>query len=244
MQRASCMAETYKIIGGDGVEYGPATLEEIRSWCEEGRVSPGTLVWRGDEQRWLPAGGRPELQWDLPQPEPASVRTAAPPVLPTGLRPAGFWIRLGAYLLDWLILTLLVAVLTLPWSKPLAELQEAALTEARRAQAIPANAGERPDYSVIFRFWLVSLAINLPVSLVYFVSFNGMRGGTPGKLLLGLRVLREDGSPLGLGRALLRHVAQWLSTLPLFLGYLMIATDPRKRGLHDQLARTQVVFVR
>lgn len=209
-----------------------------------GRVNHGTLVWRGDERRWLPAGDRHELQWDLPRPVAPAAGVEAPPVLPARLRPAGFWIRLGAYLLDWLILTLLVTVLTLPWSKPLAELQEAALTEARRAQVAPANAGERPDYSVIVRFWLVSLAINLPASLVYFVSFNGMRGGTPGKLLLGLRVLREDGSPLGLGRALLRHVAQWLSALPLFLGYLMIATDPRKRGLHDQLARTQVVFVR
>ena len=60
------MPVVYKIIGGDGREYGPATLEEIRGWCEDGRVGGGTPVWRDDELRWQPARNREELRWDLP----------------------------------------------------------------------------------------------------------------------------------------------------------------------------------
>ena len=45
------MDMTYKIIGADGAEYGPVTLEELKSWVLEGRVAKATQVWRGDLSR-------------------------------------------------------------------------------------------------------------------------------------------------------------------------------------------------
>ena len=49
------MELTYKIIGGDGVEYGPVAMEEIRRWIVDGRVAPTNHVWRSDLGRWGPS---------------------------------------------------------------------------------------------------------------------------------------------------------------------------------------------
>ncbi len=56
------MQATYKILGGDGKEYGPATLEQMLAWVREGRVNTGTQVLRSDQSAWLNAAQLPELQ--------------------------------------------------------------------------------------------------------------------------------------------------------------------------------------
>jgi GYF domain 2 len=63
------MQATYKILGGDGQEYGPATLEQMLGWVREGRVNATTQVWRSDQSAWLNAVQLPELQIP-PQPIP------------------------------------------------------------------------------------------------------------------------------------------------------------------------------
>jgi uncharacterized RDD family membrane protein YckC len=75
----------------------------------------------------------------------------------------------------------------------------------------------------------------------YFVTFWTTTGQTPGDRLLHIRVKARNGERIKPRRALLRFVALWLAALPLFLGYLMILVDDRRRGLHDVLARTVVV---
>lgn len=64
------MENTYTIIGADGKQYGPITLEQLKSWIGEGRVTGSTKVLRSDQGSWLPA-----MQWaelGLPQtPAPA-----------------------------------------------------------------------------------------------------------------------------------------------------------------------------
>ncbi len=72
------MDTTYKIIGGDGQEYGPATLDELKSWISTGRVTGATQVSRSDLGTWAPATQFAELQL---------AASAPPPPLPTG-RPA------------------------------------------------------------------------------------------------------------------------------------------------------------
>lgn len=232
------MAADYKIIGGDGREYGPATLEEMRLWCEEGRVFHGTPVWRSDEGRWQPAGNWDELKWDLPAPpaeaEPVEKSPPQDPEVPQH-SPAGFWIRCAAFAIDWLILVSLISIVTLPWSEPLAGMQAEVLAQMKSAT---------PDYAVVLRIWLISLAINLPIGFLYVTGFNGSRGATPGKQLLGLRVVREDGSRLGYGRAFLRRAAELVTAMTFGAGYLMIAFHPEKRALHDLIAGTRVIRVR
>jgi len=74
----------------------------------------------------------------------------------------------------------------------------------------------------------------------YFVGFWTWRGQTPGKMAVGICVVRSDGSPIGLGIALLRYVGYHVSAILFFIGYLMIVWDGKKQGLHDKIAGTCV----
>jgi uncharacterized RDD family membrane protein YckC len=69
-----------------------------------------------------------------------------------------------------------------------------------------------------------------------------MKSETPGKRLLGLRVVDAKGNRLGLWRSLLREFpGKLLSVSFLGLGFLWVTWDRRKRGWHDYLGRSYVV---
>jgi uncharacterized RDD family membrane protein YckC len=70
----------------------------------------------------------------------------------------------------------------------------------------------------------------------------GLTGFTVGKWAAGLRILQQNGSEIGIGRALLRHFVGYpLSFVTLGLGFLIVAFTSRGRGLHDLIAGTIVV---
>jgi uncharacterized RDD family membrane protein YckC len=77
--------------------------------------------------------------------------------------------------------------------------------------------------------------------IVYLIGFWALEGATPGKMLLGLRILSVDGEPIGLGRSLLRYVGYIVCGFTFGVGYLMIIFNDDKRGLHDLIASTIVV---
>jgi uncharacterized RDD family membrane protein YckC len=76
----------------------------------------------------------------------------------------------------------------------------------------------------------------------YFVLFWTLAGETPGMRLMALRVVGGTGEPPRLGRSLVRLVGMILAAIPFFAGYALILFDDRRRGLHDMLARTTVVY--
>jgi uncharacterized RDD family membrane protein YckC len=76
----------------------------------------------------------------------------------------------------------------------------------------------------------------------YFVLFWTLTGETPGMRLMALRVSNGAGDPPRFGKALLRLVGMILAAIPFFAGYLPILFDDRRRGLHDMLAGTVVVY--
>ena len=92
------MDAQYKIIGGDGAEYGPVSLEELQTWISDGRVSGATQVWRSDMSLWSTADRYQELQQAL-----SRLYAKAPATVQSLGRPAGFWARAAAYLLDQLV---------------------------------------------------------------------------------------------------------------------------------------------
>ncbi len=81
------------------------------------------------------------------------------------------------------------------------------------------------------------------VPVAYFVLGHGTAGRTIGKRLLGVRVVDEQGAPIGYVRALGRYVATVLAVLPFGLGLALAALRADRRGLHDLLAGTRVVSV-
>jgi uncharacterized RDD family membrane protein YckC len=81
------------------------------------------------------------------------------------------------------------------------------------------------------------------VVLIYFVFFWTLVGYTPGKALLGLQIVRQDGRPLSVGRAILRFLGYWVSAIPLFLGFIWVLFDRQHEGWHDKLSNTHVIYV-
>jgi uncharacterized RDD family membrane protein YckC len=71
-----------------------------------------------------------------------------------------------------------------------------------------------------------------------------MYGATPGKMALGLKIVRPDGGPISAGRAVGRYFAEILSALTLMIGYMMAGWDSEKRALHDRIADTRVIKTR
>ncbi len=90
----------------------------------------------------------------------------------------------------------------------------------------------------------IALAVAILVYALYSGASWALLGQTPGKALLGLRVVRANGQRLSVSRSLLRFAAYWVSALPLFLGFLWILVDDDRRGWHDKIADTRVIYTR
>jgi uncharacterized RDD family membrane protein YckC len=88
-------------------------------------------------------------------------------------------------------------------------------------------------------------ALSLVLVFAYFTYFEGgPRGQTPGKQLLGIRVVSFDtGGPIGYGRAFIRMIGRYLSAVVVYIGYLWMLWDPEKQCWHDKLASDVVVPV-
>ena len=86
--------------------------------------------------------------------------------------------------------------------------------------------------------------LQLTVGLVYTIGFWIAQGATPGKMAVGIKITTVDGDDIDFGRALLRYIGYFVSTITLGIGYLMIAFTREKRGLHDYIAGTVVIKTR
>jgi len=79
--------------------------------------------------------------------------------------------------------------------------------------------------------------------LVITVAMWALFGATPGKFLVGCRVVdAQTLRPPSTRQALLRYVSYFVSLLPLGLGFLWVAFDKRKQGFHDKIAGTLVIL--
>src|SRR5438132_9566427 len=98
------METTYKIIGADGREYGPVTLAELNDWIRQGRVAATTQVLRSDETSWKAAAQFPEFALGPAVAAPLAAAGLSP--LPSAplFQPVGFWARVGAWLIDIILL--------------------------------------------------------------------------------------------------------------------------------------------
>ena len=83
----------------------------------------------------------------------------------------------------------------------------------------------------------------LVVMALYFVLLEGLAGVTPGKWVLGLRVVREDGSKPGLAKSAVRNALRVVDGLPVFniIGVVLIARSPERARFGDRMAGTRVV---
>ena len=76
----------------------------------------------------------------------------------------------------------------------------------------------------------------------YTVWFVYKYSATPGTMVCGLRVVNADGSKMSLGKNIGRYGAELVSGLACDLGYVIVAFDAQKRGLHDHMCNTRVIY--
>jgi len=127
---------------------------------------------------------------------------------------ARFWPRLGAFVIDLFIVTIVLGLVV----DAISNVLDPSLT------GLPTVAA-----------WLL-----IPVS--YFAAFWVLLGRTPGMMLFRLSVIRADGSQLKWGRATWRAIMLLVSLIGLYyIAWIFVATDRRKQALHDRLAGTIVV---
>ena len=84
--------------------------------------------------------------------------------------------------------------------------------------------------------------IELFITILFIGWFNKNKGGTPGKLVFGLRVINsETGKNIGYLNTTGRIFANFLNIISLGIGYLILALRTDKKGFHDLAAGTQVI---
>lgn len=80
------------------------------------------------------------------------------------------------------------------------------------------------------------------IGIAYVIGFwQAWNGQTPGKRVMGVRIVKADGSAFGLVPSILRYVGYFVSAIALGIGYIWILFDKDKQGWHDKIAGTYVV---
>lgn len=229
-----------------------------------GRCATGAAIESNDGPRGVTQAGPttlpPQPAWTNAEP-PGAIPPSAVPVAPstddTGSRRRAFdiapvtgkhaapksspdstpalWTRAAAFLVD------LSAVFALGVVFYLAGAVAYGLGDLRAAGGGSAFTGALAILSGAPTAGIACALLFFAVTSGYFVWFPGAESRTPGMALFGLRVLRTDGSPLGMSGAVQRWGAFLLAAAVFGLGLLWTAFSDVQRGLHDHLAGTHVV---
>jgi Tfp pilus assembly major pilin PilA len=84
--------------------------------------------------------------------------------------------------------------------------------------------------------------VNIVIACAYYAGFHSSSWqATPGKKAFGIKVTDYEGGRIGLGRAIGRYFATWLSFIVLGVGFLMAAFTQKRQALHDMICSTLVV---
>jgi uncharacterized RDD family membrane protein YckC len=169
---------------------------------------------------------------------------------------AGFWLRFGAYLIDAVIVGVVTSIIFLVpffgyFGTFFNKYQDTLLrycdsdsrsySNAACNQALEDILINQNELGAMLSAVLIPALIGALISYGYYTIMTA-RGGTLGKMAFGLRVIKEDGSNPGFGRALLRStIGYWISAAIFYLGFIWIGIDERKQGWHDKLSGTYVV---
>ena len=158
----------------------------------------------------------------------------AAPAYPAAVQYAGFWRRVGAFVIDWIIVgvvqTVIQVILMGVGVIAMSDLESGAGTE------------EYQHYLAVM--WILG-GVMFVMQIVYFaVMESSSKQGTLGKIVLGIVVTDTDGKRISLGRAVGRNLGKIISGIILLIGYFMIAFTAKKQGLHDIMANCLVVVKR
>ncbi|WP_420008887.1 RDD family protein [Xanthomonas sacchari] len=249
--------------------HGPLAAADLQQRFQRSEIGLSTLVWREGLSEWRtlaefvdelglaqappPAPALPpsEIGTDVPPPAPpqavpvawtapaaaASPYAAPSAMLDSGTRvvgggevvQAGFWKRVAAYLIDAFLVGIVSNVI-----------QFVVILGFMGVNRV----GSEPNFTsaagiiMLLMMYLVPLAIS---ALYYGLFHASTKQATLGKMAVGIKVVRTDGSRITVARGIGRYFGFMLSGLTVGIGYLMAAFTERKQALHDMLCDTLVV---
>jgi len=247
---------------------GPVSEGEFARLVGAGTIRRETLVWRAGMKDWQPYGsllpppppappaasggpipstpvagspqagspGGPSPHSSAPGGAAATARggtfsaasATMSPVQPLAtVRYAGFWIRLLARIIDGLILALVNFVVTMPLGVS--------------SFGFLMGSPDMADIASFLGLVLLATSIRVTIAAAYEITLTTMKGATLGKMALGLKVIRPDGSGISVGRSTGRYFSTWISGVILCIGYIIAAFDDEKRSLHDRICETRVI---
>lgn len=150
---------------------------------------------------------------------PAAPPPAAAPVPAEGSTVfASFWIRVGAALIDYVIVAGSLMLLIF----------------------VGALSALMPPLMMLLLVlvWVASIV----GPWLYTALFeSSVMQATPGKKAIGLKVTDLQGNRISFGRATGRYFAEWITGMTFFVGYVMVAFTQKRQSLHDMIAGTVVV---
>jgi uncharacterized RDD family membrane protein YckC len=247
-----------------GQQKGPVDESALNDLVLAGIVRDDTLVWNEGMPAWQSHGslrgvaptsmplsgtaantrycrecGRPFPASELVAIGPTSVCAMCKPAYLQKLREGGatagarhyggFWIRAAARIVDAILLNVAFLVVRIPFGI---------------AMFAPGTARNPAAVMAMMAPLLLITFLSMVAAACYEIFFIAKRGATIGKMILGLKVIRADGSPLSLGLSTGRYFAQFINSFTLGIGYLMAGFDVQKRALHDRICETRVIYSR
>lgn len=234
---------------------GPYNLDEIRDLVQEKKITDDTLVWHSGLENFIPWKDMEESKVDAVTSEDEELlKQTIEELLAQQVaqykaqkRYAGFFARGLAFALDNIILTL-AGLLIMQLMGTLQLIDSASIEATMNAIASSGDKGQgfseildqmmnEPSLEILFM-------ITSFIQALYFVIFTAIKGATPGKMLLRLKVETAEGEKVSWLTSIIRYIASMFTQFTLILygiGYIIVLIDPKRRALHDHIARTRVV---
>jgi uncharacterized RDD family membrane protein YckC len=253
----------YWYYAEDEIQIGPLTDSEFEELVRIGKIEDQTMVWHDGLSEWKRYVDVKSPVPAVASPAPAVLVSAAPPAIrcsqcqrefraddliryqnflicsdckplffqrlreglpaPGAMNFAGFWIRAGAKMVDlviFFVVEMALIFMFMPFS----------------GFSYWATRGHAPNLS-FFLIYPILMAFHFS----YSTFFVGKYGATPGKMALGLKIVTSQGQPLTYGKAFARVLAEMLSGIICYIGYIMVALNDEKKSLHDQICDTRVI---
>jgi uncharacterized RDD family membrane protein YckC len=243
----------------DGQRLGPVAQAEFERLAREGVIKPETLVWRQGMKEWQPyaavqleetddtavcaVSGKRYPKREMIQYEGKWIsaehrdaffqRLREGVVAPQDFVYGNFLPRLVAKILDGIIGGVIGVCCN--------------MFVAMMIMGNPNYFGRNLQHAgtqKLLLFQVITTPLGIILGVAYAWFFISRYDATPGKMALGLKIVRPDGSKLSTGRIIGRHFAEWISAMILCIGYLMAGFDEERRALHDRICDTRVIKVK
>jgi len=240
-------------------QHGPVTADELAALHGRGQLPPDALVWREGMAAWQPwremmgeviAGRSPGTASVAPVDDGAFVPYAeaersvyAPPLARVEAVPdqnlaqrvvyGGLWKRFAARMVDGILVGMVLYAIWLPL-----------LFLGGGLDQVTGDPASGTAGTLIFLL-IYPLGVLIPMVYYGWMQSSG-RQATLGKLAVGIKVVRSDGSPVSFWRSALRELLYGVFGMftcgigPLIIG-IMVAATQRSQGLHDMASDTLVV---